>query len=137
MYRTDSNAPQMLGLLDELFSRKINDWYTIPLQGYYIKEAQTLDARLKLARSTHSWDCQRNHSLLFMCLITKHDGVDLQEWLTYQILVFGAHHIFVYVNDPEGDNTWLVLRPFIDAGFVTAFNFTGIYIIIYNSLLNI
>jgi len=85
-----------------------------------------LEKRLNEARITHRHDCRRNHSLLYMCLITKYDASDLQEWVTWQIFIVGAHHILIYLNDPSVDNTEQVLQPFIDAGYVTIFtNFLG------------
>ena len=61
-------------------------------------------------KSTIGRDCRRDHSVLFMCLITKFDDRDLQEWIVWQLVVVGAHHVIVFLNDPEADNTVKVLQ---------------------------
>jgi hypothetical protein len=68
------------------------------------------DAGKDLARRVHHRDCRRNHTLLYMCVITKNDDVDLQEWLVWQLAIVGAHHIVVYLNDPAADNSMKVLK---------------------------
>lgn len=92
----------------------------------YITSSLILEERLELARKKHNQDCRRDDLLAFICVITKNDDVDLQEWIVWQIAVVGIHHIIVYMNDPESDHTEDVLKPFIQAGYVTAIKYTGV-----------
>lgn len=122
-YRNDPTTPMMLALMEELLAQNLKKWYGSD-NGLHIKDRNTLEKRLSIGRKY--LDCRRDHSLLYYCLITKNDAVDLQEWLIWQILFVGVHQVFVYVNDPLGDNTWDVIKPFIDLGYVTGFNATGL-----------
>lgn len=132
----EENAPLMLGLIEELMYLNLKKWYGSE-HGYFLKNAVDVEIALELGRK--QIDCRRNHSLLYNCLITKHDGVDLQEWIMWQLLFVGTHQIFIYVNDPEADNTWKVIQPFIDAGYVTGFNASGLnkQNVVYESCLSV
>ena len=122
----DKDTPLMLGILDELLHRRASQWFSSSLPScMHIKSAEQLEQRLELARNIHKRDCRRSHSLFFICVITKNDDIDLQEWLVWQIVIVGVHHIVVYMNDPSADNTEQVLKPFVDAGYVTAFTMLG------------
>jgi hypothetical protein len=123
--RNNTYTPTILGLLAELVVRRSPHWFA-STRGLYIADAVTLERRLREAGRKFSIDCRgRTNILLFGCLITKYDDLDLQEWLVWQILITGVHHIIVYLNGPEADYTPLVLQPFVDAGYVTAINMTG------------
>lgn len=120
----------MLSLFTEIFYFRLSSYFTSTYEsdsnGFYIQSANVLEERLTEARAVYQRDCRRNHSLLYMCLITKYDAIDLQEWVVWQLFIVGAHHIIIYLNDPRVDNTEQVLQPFIEAGYVTIFtNFLG------------
>lgn len=129
-YVSKENLAIMLSVFDELYYRKEviksakNN--STGSRFSYIKNASLLRERLRLAEVKYNRKCHnKNESiLLFGCLITKNDGVDLQEWLVWQIVIVGVNHIIVYLNDPDADNSWTVLQPFIKEGYVTAFNRT-------------
>jgi hypothetical protein len=126
------NVAIMLSVFDELYFRKevVKSTKTLRAHGSYssfITNASVLRERLLLAERKYHRQCHNKNEgvLLFACLITKNDGVDLQEWLVWQIVIVGVNHIVVFLNDPEADNTWTVLQPFIEEGYVTAFNRTA------------
>jgi len=121
---SDAYAPLWLAVLDELLLQKAPVWFSSN-EGYYLTSAIQVHERLALAYKKHNRDCRRNSGLLFMCVITKNDDVDLQEWIVWQIIILGAQHVLVYLNDPLADNSLTVLKPFVEAGFVTIFNMTG------------
>ena len=116
---------------DELYYRReilrTNNKNTSVPVSLAIGSGAILHERLELAEAKHGRKCHNKNRdiLLFSCLITKNDGIDLQEWLVWQIVVVGVNHVLVYLNDPEADNTWSVLQPFIEQGYVTAFNKTA------------
>ena len=128
------NLAMMLGIYDELHYRKEvlglggrNNRNT-ENDGFFITNSSMLHERLALAQRKHARaPCSGKNKdlLLFGCLITKNDGSHLQEWLVWQIVVVGANHVVVYLNDPAADNTWAVLQPFVAAGYVTAINATA------------
>jgi hypothetical protein len=124
LYEKDPYTPIMLSILDELFLRKRSQWFA-SRAGLDITSSKQLLHRFDLSRSKHKRDCRRKDALLLMCVITKYDDIDLQEWLVWQIVIVGAHHIIVYVNIPVADNTLEVLRPFQEAGYVSVVEIEG------------
>eukprot|EP01036_Dinobryon_divergens_P029487 gene29487-38590_t len=148
-YGNKNSSMLFMGVLDELISLRMSELFRSD-SGYYINSSAILMERLASTQRMHkdycnSWkphppirnidynndakdgkDGRRGRNvLLIMCLITRYDDLDLQEWLVWQIMITGAHHIIVYLNEPDADNSLRVLQPFIDAGFVTTFNVTG------------
>lgn len=124
LFEKDPYTPLMLSVLDELLLRKSPEWFA-SRDGIHIKSGVQLTQRLEFARKKHGRDCRRENALLLMCVITKNDDVDLQEWLVWQIMVVGAHHIIVYVNIPVMDNTREVLKAFEEAGYVSVVEVRG------------
>lgn len=115
----------LLGLTDELLYRKASQWM-VSGGGFHIQSSEVLVERLRKARIKYKHDCaQHKKVILFNCVITKLDSIDLQEWLVWQLYVVGTSHIIMYLNDPEADNTVQVIEPFVQAGLVTPINMTG------------
>ena len=152
-YGNRNSSLLFMGVLDELISLRMSELFRSN-SGYYINSSSMLLERLASTQRMHKDYCRswkqhhynfrnidyynskandegndggrkKREVLLIMCLITRYDDLDLQEWLVWQIMVTGAHHIIVYLNEPDADNSLRVLQPFIEAGFVTTFNITG------------
>ena len=124
IFERDPFTPIMMSVIDELLLRKSPEWFA-SREGLHITSGKQLKRRLDLARTRHSRDCRRDNALLLMCVITKNDDIDIQEWLVWQIIIVGAHHILVYVSIPMTDHTLEALRPFEEAGFVSVIKVEG------------
>jgi hypothetical protein len=129
----------MLEIMTEVFRLNMNKWFSFIISddhfitnnpasphGFYIQSAEMLEDRLERARNELGHDCRRNHTLLMACLITKYDAIDIQEFIVWQIMIVGIHHLIIYVNDATVDHILQVLEPFAKAGYVTIItDFTG------------
>ena len=147
-YGGKNSSLLFMGVVDELITHRMKELFRSS-SGYFINSSSILLERLSSAQRAQenycsSWKQQpqignidhkpadgetngrkKREVLLIMCLVTKYDDLDLQEWLVWQIMITGARHIIVYLNEPEADNSLRILQPFVDAGFVTTFNISG------------
>jgi hypothetical protein len=142
----------MIALFAELYQDNIHWISSTPNSGYYITSKEMLEERVnkskhirinkhshqvQSSKSCYSDDCiYNNHcmkdtinitkdTILYLCAISAYDAQTLQEWLLWQLIVVGFDHIILYLNKPHADHSFLVIQPFVDAGYVTVYNATG------------
>jgi hypothetical protein len=107
-------------VLQAVMRRRAKEWFSDPAAhgGLFLRDADTLSARLALARASRK--CAHSSLTLVAAVMVRNEGRYIQEWLTWHLQA-GYSHFLVYYDDPE-DGTLSALRPFIDAGLVTPFH---------------
>ena len=107
-------------------------WRAREGDGIFVRDASVLRRRVEEARKRYNRQCLRPDVAVIGQAAAKLEGRFLQEWITYHLWL-GYEHMLVFINhddekqaqhkseaDDDDDGTMEALRPFVDAGFVTA-----------------
>ncbi len=98
---------------------------------------KTIQAPVKVYKSLTLKDSIDKDAVdLSIVAIIKNEGQYIEEWVRYHIIA-GVQKFYLYDND-SSDNTKVVLKKYIDAGYVNLIPFSGIamQLLAYNDAIN-